>query len=456
MTTLKPPAGRLIAGRAIAARVLAGLQDADRVDAAAALALRVGGAGLTLVTQIIAARWLGLAEFGAFSNAWVWATLAAALAQSGFASTTTRFASAYRAENDGRSLLGLVIFSQAVALGLGLVAIAAIMLVAPLPAMGLAPAQVEALTVGALVVPLLAQIDVGKGLTRAAGSAALAYLPGMLMRPAFFLVGIAVLIGIGTVPDAATAMWASLVAVAGAWVVQAVITGRRLRPFIATSSPSWSPRHWSGVSAGVLVSDAYLLVVASVDVILLNLLASAEAGGAYFAAAKLAALTSYVLFAVSAVAQGRLASLAAQDCTERLAATSRRFCSLAFWPTLAGAAALALAGPALLDLFGEGFRQAAGPLLVLIAAYVVQAATGPVRVLLVMTGRQKPLALMLTACAILCIILNLVLIPVLDLWGAAWAFFITTTTASTGMAFLARYALGFWCLPLPTPSTPQD
>ncbi|MCC5978312.1 MAG: lipopolysaccharide biosynthesis protein [Salinarimonas sp.] len=439
----------------LAGRLMAGLRDADRMDAAAALALRITGAGLTLITQLVAARWLGLSEFGAFSNAWVWATLAAALAQAGFASTTTRFASSYREERDGRSLLGLVIFSQAVALGLGLVAILVITIIASLPAIGLGPAQVEALTVGALAVPFLAQIDIGKGLTRAAGSAALAYLPGMLLRPAFFLVGIAALIGIGAVPDAATAMWASLAAVIGAWIVQALIAARRLRPFLATSAPCWSPGRWSRVSVGVLVSDAYLLVVASVDVILLNLLASAEAGGAYFAAAKLAALTSYVLFAVSAVAQGRFAALAAQNSTGRLEAASRRFCRLALWPTFAAAAGLAIAGPALLDLFGEGFRQAAGPLLVLVAAYVVQAATGPVRVLLVMTGRQKPLAILLTACAVLCIILNLVLIPVLDLWGAAWAFFITTTVASTGMALLARHALGFWCLPLPAPSGEQ-
>ena len=423
------------------------LRDADRMDAAAAFAIRISGAGLTLLSQLIAARWLGLAGFGAFSNAWVWAALAAVLAQAGLASTTTRFASAYRTQDDRQSLLGLILFSQAVAFGLGLVAMLMIMLIAARPAIGLGPAQIEALVVGALAVPLLAQIDIGKGLTRAAGSAALAYLPGMLLRPALLLAGITVLIGIGAAPDAAMAMWASLAAVIGAWIIQWAIATWRLRSALHVWPPSWQPRRWSGVSAGVLVSDAYLLVVASVDIILLNILASPETGGAYFAAAKLAALTSYVFFAVSAVAQGRLAALAAQGATDRFEETSRRFCGLTLWPTLAAATGLALAGPFLLDLFGAGFREASGPLLLLIAAYIVQATTGPIRVLLIMTDHQKHLALLLTACAMLCIGLNLVLIPALGIWGAAWAFFATTTTASLAMALLARRSLGFWCLP---------
>lgn len=293
----------------------------------------------------------------------------------------------------------------------------------------------------------MAQIDISKGLTRAVGSAALAYLPGMLLRPALLLAGIGALVATGAVPDAATAMWASLAAVIGAWIIQSAIAASRLRDALGASPPSWHPRRWSGVSTGAFVSDAYLLLVASVDIILLNILASAEAGGAYFAAAKLAALASYVLFAVSAVAQGRLARLAAQDDTARLREASRRFCALALWPTLIAALGLALAGPFLLDLFGEGFRKAAGPLLLLVAAYVVQAATGPVRVLLIMTNHQSHLALLLTGCAVLCIALNLALIPPLGIWGAAWAFFATTTTASLTMALLARRALGFWCLP---------
>ena len=72
-----------------------------------------------------------------------------------------------------------------------------------------------------------------------------------------------------------------------------------------------------------------------------------------------------------------------------------------------------------------------------------------------MTDHQRHLALLLTACAVLCIGLNLVLIPALGIWGAAWAFFATTTTASLSMALLARRSLGFWCLPLPITSATQ-
>ena len=147
--------------------------------------------------------------------------------------------------------------------------------------------------------------------------------------------------------------------------------------------PSWQSAVDSGIRRAFGSRIAYLLVVASGIFILLNILAWPETGGAYFAAAKLAALTSYVFFAVSAVAQGRLAALAAQGATDRFEETSRRLFlrSDIVADPRRGDRRWRLAGPFLLELFGPGFREASGPCCSLIAAlYRTRRTTGPIRV----------------------------------------------------------------------------
>ncbi len=411
-------------------------------DAALSFAIRFGGSGLTFITQIWIARWMGLAEFGAFSNAWVWVALLGTLAQAGFSTATTRFGSAARAGGDSGGLLGLAIASQLLVLGLGI----AVGIIAALFALATAagPSQRDALLIGALCIPIFAQVDVLKGLARVRGLASIAYAPGFLLRPLLFFGLVALLWASSIEIDATAAMACMLAALLASWIVQKIIVRRRLAPLVANARPSWNLRGWIAGSLPVVVCDGYLLFVASIDVILVNALGHAEDGGAYFAAARSAALASYVLFAVASVSQRDFAGLWAErriaDLDSALRASIRR----SLWPTLALGLCLLVFGEAILSLFGPGFAAGYPILAILVAGHIAHAAAGPVRTLLLMSGQQNALAVLLAVAALLgtalCWILTLAMGPI----GAAIATSASMLGCTIAMVLLARARLGIW------------
>ena len=52
---------------------------------------RIGGAAAAFLTQLLLARWLGAAEFGAYILAFAWLTLLSAAPVSGYAAAAVRF-----------------------------------------------------------------------------------------------------------------------------------------------------------------------------------------------------------------------------------------------------------------------------------------------------------------------------------------------------------------------------
>jgi O-antigen/teichoic acid export membrane protein len=419
------------------------LHQGGKVDALLSFGVRFGGALATFLSQLLIARWMGLVEFGTFSNAWVWVTLVGTLVQLGMASSTTRFAAAALERGDRAGVKGIVIFSQLAVLATSILATLLVALVASLPAIGFSPGQREALLVGCLCIPLFALVDIGKGIARADGPAWLAYLPGFLLRPILFLAVLAVFQLIGLSIDAQTAVWAMLVALALTWILQWAVIRHYLGP--ALKGPArFDGRAWFGGSIAIVVVDGYFMLVTSLDVILVNAMIGPEAGGAYYAASRLASLVSYVMFAISAISSAQMARHYAAGRHQELAALVRKFVHWTFWPTLGAALLLAVSGPFLLDLFGAGFDSAAPALTIMLVGLVVQAAAGPTKFLLLMTGAQNGLALVLGLGAVLALVLDLTLIA---LWGAMGAAIGTTATivvATGAMVWLARQRLGLW------------
>lgn len=419
------------------------LRQGGGADAILSFAVRMGGALVTFLSQLLIARWMGLAEFGIFSNAWVWVTLVGTLVQLGMASSTTRFAAAALEHGDRAGVKGIVLFSQLAVLAISVLATALVAGLVNLPALGFSGGQKEALLVGCLCIPLFAQVDIGKGIARADGPAWLAYSPAFLLRPVLFLAVLAILHLAGVNIDAQAALWVMLTALALTWCLQWAVIRHYLGP--ALKGPArFENRAWLGGSTAIVVVDGYFMLVTSLDVMLVNAMAGPDAGGAYYAAARFASLVSYVMFAISAISSAQLARHHAAGRHAELAALVRKYVRWTFWPTLAAALLLALSGPAALDLFGPGFDSASPVLTVMLIGLVIQAAAGPAKFLLLMTGGQNGLAVALGLCALLALVLDLILI---SLWGSIGAAIGTTTTicvATIAMVWLSRQRLGFW------------
>jgi O-antigen/teichoic acid export membrane protein len=132
-----------------------------------------------------------------------------------------------------------------------------------------------------------------------------------------------------------------------------------------------------------------------------------------------------VLYALNVAAAPAFAALHERGETQRLQELASAVARWAFWPSVVLAIVLSLASGWVLAWFGEAFVAARGVVVLLTMAYVFSAGVGSVGYLLSLTGHERHNARTLIWAAGLDLALNLALIPVMGVIGAAVA---TTAT----------------------------
>ncbi|RUX46648.1 lipopolysaccharide biosynthesis protein, partial [Mesorhizobium sp. M7A.F.Ca.US.014.04.1.1] len=140
----------------------------------------------------------------------------------------------------------------------------------------------------------------------------------------------------------------------------------------------------------------------------------------YFATVKTLALVHFVYFAVKAGVAQRYAQFTHGD-PQRLAAFARETVSWTFWPSLLMALLVLALGEPMLVLFGPEFSSGYPLLFLLVFGVAARAAVGPCESLLTMSGNQNICAAVYAMTLAFNIALNVMLIPMFGLWGAAMA-----------------------------------
>lgn len=186
------------------------------------------------------------------------------------------------------------------------------------------------------------------------------------------------------------------------------------------------------------------------DTIIVGMFANAEAVAGYYAASKLATLTSFILISINAISAPKFSAMHAQGDKaglERLARQSTAIMiSLALIPTI-----LLVSFPAFwLGLFGKKFEQAEFALLILTAGQTINVACGSVGLLLAMTGHERLMSRVFVTTAIITLAVSLVLGMLWGAKGVAVATAIGMATWNIWMLVAVRRNLGFWTFPLLT------
>ncbi len=166
---------------------------------------------------------------------------------------------------------------------------------------------------------------------------------------------------------------------------------------------------------GVLMN----MVILWSPILFLGIWETNENIGIYSAASRTAMLTSFVLVAVNSIAAPKFAALYQQGDfinLERMAQNSNKFMIALAIPIIF----VFMAAPErVLSLFGEQFTEGAIVLMIIAAGQFVNVATGSVGYLLMMSGNERLMRNNLFFNALICIILNMVLIPAYGIIGAA-------------------------------------
>ncbi|SNZ20904.1 polysaccharide biosynthesis C-terminal domain-containing protein [Cohaesibacter gelatinilyticus] len=422
-------------------------------------AIRLAGAGLLYLLQIFLARLLGEQDYGLYALVWVWVIVLSQISCMGFNTAILRFLPQYLLHDKASTAHDFLLTARNTALGfaslfaiIGLVGTFAF-------SSWLEQNHLWPIYLGMACLPLFALGEIYEGAALARSHILTALLPSFILRPLLVFIFLLAAYLLGLPSNATTAMQAALLATALATTIQVLGANRILKSALIDSSEqsvNGTSDHqqlfWFQTSGPLVLLDGFYLITLNADIILLGLLVGPEPIAIYYAAVKTLALVAYIHFATSLVAARPFANLFASKADMReINALYRKMTHWTLWPSIITALAIIVLAPYILRLFGSNYMQGQSVITILTIGLIFQGAVGPVQNVLNMAGQQKMSAKSAFAAMAINIALNLLLIPIWGIQGAAIATTIGTITQSIMMLWLANKTLGLYPAFLPHP-----
>ena len=402
-----------------------------------AFAIRLVSAAITFVSQIILARMMGEFEYGIFAFVWVIVVLAGNLSCLGFHSSVIRFLPQYRAEADLAAARGLHVTARLFSILSASLLAATGFVFLRLFAGSFESYWLVPLFLALFTLPMIALGDVLDGTARASGWTVTALSPTFLIRPTLILLFMLGAVWAGAPDTAVTAMEAALAATYVTTLLQYARLRRRLRRTYGHGALRLRASTWLGYSLPIFLIDGIGFLLTNADVVVVGLYLPPDQVAVYFAAAKTIVIVQFVAFAVKAAAGPRFAAILSAGDKASLAEFAGQTARWSFWPALVLGAVIVLAGQQLLALFGPAFTVGYWLLPILFSGILAKSLIGPGEVLLSMAGRQNLCVALYAVVLAIAITLNMLLIPIYGLAGAA----IATACAMATEALLLHIAL---------------
>jgi O-antigen/teichoic acid export membrane protein len=405
--------------------------------------VRVGSAGLALVSQVLLARWMGSFEFGIYIYAWTWVLMIGALSDMGLSSAARRFIPEYTELKHFELLRGFLSGSRllafAIATGIGLAGMAAVRLGSP----WLGDYEIVPLYLACATIPIYGLVQVQAGIAQSYDWPNLALVPFYIARQLAItvLVGAAYMIGAPT--HAVTAMIVALAATWGVTLVQMLVLDRRLKKKVPAGAKQYEIKTWLKTSLPIFVVEGFYLLLTYVDILALEHFRSPDEVAVYYAAARLLALVAFVYFAIAGATTHKFTEYHVAGDSKRLAAFFAETVRWTFWPSLLVCAVILAFGKPLLELFGAGFANGYDVMFILAVGMLSRAAVGPAERLLNMLGERKQCAVIYAGAFVINLTLCIVLIPRIGIEGAGVATSIAIVCESISLYVVARRRLGF-------------
>ncbi len=405
-------------------------------------AAQLTGLVLRFGTAVLIARLLGPAALGLYVLALALANGAVVVATVGLDRAVPHFIAHHRGQQEPAAAVGVFIFSSLLAASMSLVVGALMFVSGPRVAAWLHNSDLAAAApVVALAVPFLVLGQIARaGLTGFEDVRSATALEQLAMPAA--TAGVFLTIHLLRPSDISAPVMAAAVAQASAGVVSWLA----LRARIAHEGPAVSlrPREWLKFGLPLWLERGMLFLVASSGYGFLARFRDPGTVGAFGAAVRVAALVGMPMVAVSAIFGPTISNLSARGEWEALQALYARLT----W-TLAGIGgalglAVAVSSKWVLAGFGPHFSTAWGALAILAASQVVNSATGPSGLVLIMTGRTGLRLANASVGAGMTVALSWLAVPRWGALGAAAAVASSSSLLNVVQVRQVRRLVGLW------------
>lgn len=387
------------------------------------LGVKLGNTLLGLVLAVLLARHLGAAGMGTYAFVLAAASLIAIPTQLGLPTLVVRETAKAQANAQWGMMRGLWRWATLTVGSISLL----LVIVALLIGLGFA-SHFEAneratFAWGIILVPLIALGNLRGAALRGLRRTVLGLLPELILRPGLLsiMVFAAALYFSPSALTSAEAMGLHVVAAALAFVIGALLLWWSRPPELNDRPhPEYQTREWFASALPLALVSGMQLINQNTDIILLGLMCSKEEVGVYKVVVTGAALVVFGLQAITLSLSPHFARLYTQGDKQRLQrlVTLSARCILVF--ALPIVLVLVVWGEAVLHMvFGAEYAEGKTALAILALGQLLNAGMGSVGMLLSMTGHEREMARAVMIGAVLNVILNLVLIPLWGINGAA-------------------------------------
>ena len=406
-------------------------------------AIRVTNLILALVLGVVLARGLGAEGYGIYSYAFALLALTMVVAELGMPTLILRQIAAYHSKEDWPHIRGILLKSLQIAC-FSSVAVALIV-VFSLYQLDLEVSTEQRWTI-ILAMALLPFLVITNIITTAIQSlqhVVKAQLIGVV-RIILVILGIALFFYL--YPELLTPKYAVFIQLISATLVLLIALGmlyRYLPQQVFTIPAQYQSRQWLTSAIPLTIIGGASIINNQTDILMLGYFRTSEEVGIYRVAVQGSALVAFGLQAVNSVIAPQLSRLYAQNDLDQLQQIVTKSARAILLLALPVALAFIFVGGTLAGwVFGPEFSQSHSAIGILSAGQLVSAAMGSVGFLLNMTGHEKDVARTLLLTAGLNIILNLFLIPLYGMEGAAIATAISLALWNIALYKIVKIRIG--------------
>ncbi len=194
----------------------------------------------------------------------------------------------------------------------------------------------------------------------------------------------------------------------------------------------------------MMVSGLFLILLNWTDILMLGRIESESQIGIYNAAFKLGYLALFFVLSMNAIIMPKVADLFYQSNFTEMKKVINRTTQLVIILTVPFAFGIIFFGEQLLQLFGEGFVSGKTTLILITLGALFNAMTGNVDQILNMTNYQKTVRNVFFLGFLMNVLLNLYLIPIYGIEGAATASLMTNIVVNVVFVIIIKKKLGFF------------
>jgi O-antigen/teichoic acid export membrane protein len=255
-----------------------------------------------------------------------------------------------------------------------------------------------------------------------------------------FLITIGLLWPTNDIPVYAVLSGFTITGVAG-WFIIEVVFKKRMRP--DDNVCSLPGRTIIFISLPMFMTGIMAFIIAQSGVILLGMFLNEAEVGYYAIAVKVAGLTTFFLTAINSMAGPTFSELFYLDKVDELFHVAKKSAKLIFMITTPILMCLIVFGkPLLVIIFGKEFAKAYPALVLLVMGQFVNSISGSTGMFMDMTGNQNILRNFMIIAACLSLVINLWLIPIWGINGAALASMISTCFLNLSLLFFMKLKFG--------------